>query len=76
MREFFNDYVQTLETYIMFRIKETVAKITPELTAKGRAPISLSMGAPIENVSDFVIQITPLTVRKSQQYIVNSFTLL
>ncbi len=26
MREFFNDYVQSLETYIMFRIKETVAK--------------------------------------------------
>jgi len=46
MREFFNDYVQTLETYIMFRIKETVGKITPELTAKNRAPIMLSMGAP------------------------------
>lgn len=46
MQEFFNDYVQSLETYIMFRIKETVARITPELTAKGRAPISLSMGAP------------------------------
>lgn len=46
MKEFFNDYVQSLETYIMFRIKETVAKITPELTAHGRAPISLSMGAP------------------------------
>ena len=49
MREFFNDYVQSLETYIMFRIKETVARITPELTAKGRAPISLSMGAPTAN---------------------------
>ena len=46
MQEFFNDYVQNMETYIMFRIKETVAKITPELTAKGRAPIALSMGAP------------------------------
>lgn len=46
MQEKFNDYVQTLETYIMFRIKETVAKITPELKAKGRSPISLSMGAP------------------------------
>ena len=46
MQEFFNDYVQSLETYIMFRIKETVAKITPELVAKDRAPISLSMGAP------------------------------
>ena len=48
MQEFFNDYVQTLETYIMFRIKETVAKITPELKAKNRAPISLSMGAPTQ----------------------------
>ena len=46
MREKFNDYVQSLETYIMFRIKETVVKLTPELKAKGRSPISLSMGAP------------------------------
>ena len=46
MLEKFNDYVQSLETYIMFRIKETVAKITLELTAKNRAPIMLSMGAP------------------------------
>ena len=48
MQEFFNDYIQSLETYIMFRIKETVARITPELTAKGRAPITLSMGAPTQ----------------------------
>lgn len=46
MKEFFNDYIQTLETYIMFRIKERVSKITPDLISKGRAPISLSMGAP------------------------------
>ncbi|MBR6127961.1 aminotransferase class I/II-fold pyridoxal phosphate-dependent enzyme [bacterium] len=46
MREKFNDYVQSLETYIMFRIKERVAKLAPELKAKGRSPISLSMGAP------------------------------
>lgn len=49
MREFFNDYVQSLETYIMFRIKETVAKLTPELISKDRAPIMLSMGAPTSN---------------------------
>ncbi len=55
MQEKFNDYVQSLETYIMFRIKETVAKITPELTAKGRAPISLAMGAPVKNPPKFVI---------------------
>ena len=55
MQEFFNDYVQSLETYIMFRIKETVAKITPELTAKGRAPISLSMGAPTDPPPEYAI---------------------
>lgn len=49
MQEFFNDYIQNLETYIMFRIKEEVAIITPELIAKNRAPISLSMGAPTQN---------------------------
>ena len=57
MREFFNNYVQSLETYIMFRIKETVAKITPELTAKGRAPIALSMGAPTANPPQKVIDV-------------------
>lgn len=55
MREFFNNYVQSLETYIMFRIKETVARITPELTERGRAPISLSMGAPTFNPPKKVI---------------------
>ncbi len=56
MQEFFNDYVQTLETYIMFRIKERVAKITPELKAKGRSPINLSMGAPTAAPPKFVIE--------------------
>ena len=55
MQELFNDYIQTLDTYIMFRIKETVARITPELKEKGRAPISLAMGAPTQNPPKFVI---------------------
>lgn len=55
MKELFNDYVQSLETYIMFQIGETVAKLKPELEAKGRAPISLSMGAPVKNPPQFVI---------------------
>ena len=56
MREFFNNYVQSLETYIMFRIKETLANITPELKAKGRAPINLSMGAPTAAPPKYVIE--------------------
>lgn len=55
MKELFNDYVQSLETYIMFQIGEEVAKLKPELTEKGRSPISLSMGAPVKNPPQFVI---------------------
>ena len=55
MLEFFNDYVQNLETYIMFRIKEKVALLTPELVSKGRTPISLAMGAPTQMPPDEVI---------------------
>ena len=56
MKEKFNHYVQGLETYIMFYIKETVAKITPQLTAKGRAPISLAMGAPTAAPPKFAVE--------------------
>lgn len=55
MKELFNQYVQSLETYIMFKIGEEVAKLKPELEAKGRAPISLSMGAPVAPPPKFVI---------------------
>lgn len=46
MREMFNDYVKSMTTYIMFKIKAAANKLKPELEAKGRAPIFLSMGAP------------------------------
>ncbi len=49
MRNLFNDDVMSLDTYIMFKLKEETAKLTPELKAKNRAPISLSMGAPTAN---------------------------
>lgn len=51
----FNEHVMTLDTYIMFRIKEKQTKLTPELTARNRAPISLSMGAPTAAPPEFVI---------------------
>lgn len=46
MREKFNDYVKSMTTYIMFQIKAAANKLRPELEAKNRAPIFLSMGAP------------------------------
>lgn len=55
MRKLFNDYVQSLETYIMFKISEEAAALKPGLIEKGRAPISLSMGAPVKNPPQFVI---------------------
>ena len=55
MKELFNQYVQSLETYIMFAIGEEVARVTPELEEKGRPPIKLSMGAPVKTPPKFVI---------------------
>lgn len=51
----FNKDVMSLDTYIMFRLKELTAKLKPELVAKNRAPISLSMGAPTANPPKFLI---------------------
>lgn len=46
MKQFFNSFAASIDTYIMFKIKEKTAKLKDELTKKGRAPISLAMGAP------------------------------
>lgn len=53
--DLFNENVMTLDTYIMFRIKEQAAKLKPELDKRNRTPISLSMGAPTANPPKFVI---------------------
>lgn len=49
IEKLFNKEVMSLETYIMFRLKEETARLKGELTAKNRAPIALSMGAPTAN---------------------------
>lgn len=46
MKQFFNEFAASIDTYIMFRIKEKTNQLKDELTKKGRAPISLAMGAP------------------------------
>ncbi len=51
----FNNEVMSLETYIMFRLKEITARLTPDLVARNRKPIALSMGAPTANPPQFVI---------------------
>lgn len=52
----FNSYMGLLETYIMFQIKAKMLEMKDELTAKGRKPIALSMGAPVDMVPEFVIE--------------------
>ena len=42
----FNKDVMSLDTYIMFKLKEKTEQLKPELIKRNRAPISLSMGAP------------------------------
>ncbi len=49
IEKLFNKDVMSLETYIMFRLKEETARLKDELTARNRAPIALSMGAPTAN---------------------------
>ena len=52
----FNDYVQSLETYIMFQIKARQQELADELTKKGRKPIALSMGAPVDMIPMFAVE--------------------
>lgn len=54
MKELFNESVKSIETYIMFQIKQEAARLKPELEAKGRTPIALAMGAPVEPPPKFV----------------------
>lgn len=82
MKELFNDYVQNLETYIMIQIKMDTAKLAPELTAKGRAPISLAMGAPVEappemvsnSIKKYITEagMHTYTLVKGESYLLNS----
>ena len=57
-KEIFNDKIKSMKNYIMFEIKARQIELTPELTAKNRKPIALSMGAPVEPVSPFIIEKT------------------
>jgi len=52
----FNNEIMSLDTYIMFKLREITTRLTPELTARGRKPISLSMGAPTANPPEYVIE--------------------
>ncbi len=51
----FNNEIQHMKNYIMFEIKARQIELTPELKAKNRAPIALSMGAPVERIPEYAL---------------------
>ncbi len=53
--DLFNNKIKNMSNYIMFVIKARQVELTEQLKAKNRAPIPLSMGAPVERVPQFVI---------------------
>lgn len=55
IEKLFNEEVMTLDTYIMFKLKEETARLKDELTSKNRAPIALSMGAPTAKPPKFLL---------------------
>ena len=55
MEKLFNQEVMSLDTYIMFKLKEETARLKDELTKRNRAPIALSMGAPTMNPPKIII---------------------
>ena len=57
-KEIFNNEIKNMKNYIMFEIKAKQIELTPMLKAKNRAPIALSMGAPIERIPEFAINQT------------------
>ena len=54
----FNNEIQAMKNYIMFEIKAKQNELTPMLKAKNRAPIALSMGAPVDRIPEFAIKKT------------------
>jgi LL-diaminopimelate aminotransferase len=46
VKSLYSELCANMETYIMFRIAQRVADLTPSLTEKGRKPISMAIGAP------------------------------
>lgn len=54
----FNNEIRNMKNYIMFEIKAKQNELTPMLKAKNRAPIALSMGAPVDKIPDFAVEKT------------------
>jgi len=85
MKQFFNEFAASIDTYIMFKIKEKMNLLYDELTKKNRKPISLAMGAPttpppsrlIEDFKNLLDDksIHTYSVPKGEKYLVDAIKL-
>jgi LL-diaminopimelate aminotransferase len=48
IKSLYSEHVKDLQTYIMFRIKQRMLDLTPELEKKDRTPLNMSIGAPTQ----------------------------
>lgn len=56
IKSLYSEHVKNLQTYIMFRIKQKMVDLTPELEKKNRTPLNLSIGAPTQPPPSIVIE--------------------
>ncbi|MBY0449808.1 MAG: aminotransferase class I/II-fold pyridoxal phosphate-dependent enzyme [Cyanobacteria bacterium] len=56
IKSLYSAHCANMETYIMFRIAQRVVELTPSLTAKSRAPIKMSIGAPTVAPPELLIE--------------------
>lgn len=56
IKALYSEHVKDLKTYIMFRIKQKMLDLKPELDKKGRSPLNMSIGAPTDPPPDVVIE--------------------
>ena len=68
IKALYSDYVKTLDTYIMFKIKQRTVQLTPELIKKDRAPIMLSIGAPTTRPPEFVIDALREALKEDEKH--------
>lgn len=72
MKQLFNEFAASIDTYIMFKIKEKTAQLKDELIKKGRAPISLAMGAPTTKPPKFLLDNFKSTVDRADVHTYSS----
>lgn len=68
IKALYSEYVKTLDTYIMFKIKQKTVALTPELLKKDRKPIMLSIGSPTTRPPEYVIDALKKALEEDEKH--------